>query len=137
MTLRLPTLSKTEFNTYSDPTGKVKLRIETAANDLAIGQPFNGGANKILSQRTAVLTANVCDDQSDNISVLRIVLKYNIPNAELATGTRVVVPFPPLTQTANASPNSPITIKWSNNDIKDSLIYMINVLFTDTAWQQP
>lgn len=133
MTVRFGTLSKTGFNSFEDSAGQVKLKIETAYNSLKLGQPFNG-ENPILSQRTAVIVINGCTDSGVDVLLARVIIKYQVPNNELKAGAQKLLHTPPITA---RNGNGPITIKWSDNDIKDSITSVINTLFTEIAWVQP
>lgn len=137
MTVRTPVLTKTSFNEWTDPEGQVSLRIEVANDQLPLGQPFNSGPNKVLSQRTAILVINACTENGIDVLIARMIVKFQVPNAELSNGPLKIVSKPPITGTVGNGNNQQVTIKWSDNDIKDTFNYMLTTLFNDDVWSQP
>jgi len=136
MTVRIPALTKTSFNEWTDSERQVSLRIETANNSLKLGQPFNG-ENSILSQRTCTLVVNACTENGIDVLIARVIIKYQVPNAELATGALKLVGKPPITTTVGNGNNAQVAIKWTDTDIKDTITSVLNTLFGDNTWKQP
>lgn len=137
MTVRVPTLTKSSFNTYEDSTGQVQLRIETSNNNLALSAPFNGSSNKILSQRTTVVDINVCTDIGTEILIGKLIIKFQVPNSEPVSGPAKLVSFPPVTVQSNPGPNGVPLVTWTDADIKDTINYIVTLLSNEPIWKQP